>query len=149
MQPTVLAVFGSAGKLVRLGSSFALSAARCQSAVECVENPWDVINELRASQGRGGPYSRVVRDLVMPLGEDLGAARLEMGGDAREFALRGGGHGRKGNLWNVRRLLRTISSKRPTGKLGPGRGPRADEAEAQRRAQWPSDMCHPSRSCTQ
>ncbi len=50
MQPTVLAVFGGAGKLVRLGRSFTLPAARRQSAVEGVENPRDVINELRASQ---------------------------------------------------------------------------------------------------
>ena len=86
MQPTVLAVLGSTGELVRLCRGLTLPAAGRQSALESVEDPWDMVNELRAGQGRGRAYSGVVGYGTAPAVEDLIAPLPEMGGNTGEFA---------------------------------------------------------------
>jgi hypothetical protein len=67
----VLAVLGGAGEFVRLCRSLTLPAPGRQSALESVEDPWDMVDELRASQGRGRAYSGVVGYRTAPAAEDL------------------------------------------------------------------------------
>ena len=71
MQPTMLAVLGSARELVRLGRGLTLLAPGRQGALEGIENSWDVVDELRAGQGRGRADSRVGLYRAAPTGQNL------------------------------------------------------------------------------
>ena len=66
MQPTVLAVLGSARELVRLGRGLTLPAPGRQGPLEGIENPGDMVDELRAGQGAGRADSRVGRYRAAP-----------------------------------------------------------------------------------
>src|ERR1700722_12133463 len=104
MQPTMLAVLGSARELVRLGRGLTLLAPGRQGALEGIENPGDMVDELRAGQGTGRADVGVSRYRAVPAGQNLVAPLPQMSGDTREFAERGGCHGRTPTLRNCEEL---------------------------------------------
>jgi hypothetical protein len=113
MQPAVLAMVGGTSALVSLGGGLAIWTACTQPTIEGVENPRNVIDELRSNQGRGSAQVRILVYRPTPTRQHVLPSLPQMSGYSGELDVGGRCHCRAPELTKCEasstQLLQNIS----------------------------------------
>jgi hypothetical protein len=92
VQPAVLAMIGGTSTLVGHRGSLAIGTACAQRTIEGVENPRDVVDELRPNEGCGSAYFRIVIYRPTPTGQNVFPSHPQVSGYSGKFDVLGRCH---------------------------------------------------------